>query len=71
MAGFDSKSDRARIFAARMGLQAYALMAAAEGAVHAYAHVTGDDWKPYEAPLAAPITVARRSADAEMAAFAG
>ena len=71
VAGFESKADRARMFAAKMGLQAYALMAAAEGAVSAYAHVTGDDWKPYEAPLTASATVARKSADAEMAAFGG
>ena len=35
-----SKAERARIFAAEMGLQAHALMAAAEGAVSAYAHIT-------------------------------
>ena len=69
VAGFDSKADRARLFAAQMGLQAYALMAAAEGAVSAYAHITGDDWKPYEAPPSAPATVARKSAAAEMDAF--
>ena len=40
--GFESKADRARRFAAQMGLQAYALMAAAEGAIHAYAHITGE-----------------------------
>ena len=50
VAGFDSKADRARLFAAQMGLQSFALLAAAEGAVSAYAHVTGEDWKPYEAP---------------------
>ena len=37
VSGFESKGERARLFAAQMGLQAYALMAAAEGAVHAYA----------------------------------
>ena len=37
VAGFESNGERARLFAAEMGLQAYALMAAAEGAVHAYA----------------------------------
>ena len=46
--GFESKAQRARIFAAEMGLQAYALTAAAEGAISAYAHITGEDWKPYE-----------------------
>jgi hypothetical protein len=46
--GFEDKAARARLFAAEMGLQAFALLAAAEGAVSAYAHITGEDWKPYE-----------------------
>ena len=37
----------ARSFAAQTGLTAYALMAAAEGAVHAYAEIAREDWKPY------------------------
>ena len=68
--GFETKAARARQFAAQAGLTAYALLAAAEGAVHAYAEITGDEWKPYEAPLAAPATVSRQSAATEMAAFA-
>lgn len=71
VAGFDSKAERARLFAARMGLQAYALLAAAEGAVSAYEHVTGETWKPYEAPPTGPAPVARQSAAAELAAFGG
>lgn len=71
VAGFESKADRARQFAAEMGLQAYALMAAAEGAVHAYAHITGDEWKPYEAPVAASSSTSRKSAAEQMAAFGG
>ena len=67
VAGF--KAERARQFAAEMGLQAYALMAAAEGAVHAYAHITGETWKPYEAPVAASSSTARKSAAEELAAF--
>ena len=51
------------------GLTAYALMAAAEGAVHAYAEITGDDWKPYVAPPQAPASVSRQSAAAELDAF--
>ena len=54
-----------------MGLQAYALMAAAEGAVHAYAHITGGDWKPYEPPVAASSNTSRRSVVEQMAAFGG
>jgi hypothetical protein len=69
VAGFEGKAERARIFAAEMGLQAYALMAAAEGAVSAYAHITGEEWKPYEPPSAASGGVARQSAAAELAAF--
>jgi hypothetical protein len=69
--GFESKAERARQFAAEMGLQAYALMAAAEGAVHAYAHITGDHWKPYEQPVAASSTTSRKSAAEQMAAFGG
>ena len=52
-----------------MALQSYALMAAAEGALAAYAEITGEDWKPYEAPAAPAASVARQSAAAEMAAF--
>ena len=67
--GFESRAARARQSAAEAGLTAYAFMAAAEGAVDAYTHVTGDKWKPYEPPLAGPATVARQAADAEIAAF--
>ena len=68
-AGFESKAERARLFAAEMALQAFALMAAAEGAISAYADITGENWKPYEAPTAPAATVARKSAAVEMAAF--
>jgi len=71
VAGFESKAERTRHFAAEMGLQAYALMAAAEGAVHAYAHITGETWKPYEAPVAASSSISRKSAAEQMAAFGG
>ena len=67
--GFDSKAERARLFAAEMALQSFALLAAAEGAIAAYADVTGETWKPYEAPLPPAGTVSRQSAAAEMAAF--
>ena len=68
VSGFESRAERARIFAAEMGLQAYALLVAAEGAVSAYAHLTGSEWKPYEAPTQAP-SVSRASAAAQMGAF--
>ncbi len=70
VAGFESKAARAAGFAAEMGLQATALMAAAEGAVHAYAHITGDEWRPYEAPAPTTSTVERRSTNALMEALA-
>jgi hypothetical protein len=45
------------------------LMAAAEGAVAAYIHITGETWKPCEPPVAGPATVGRQAAEAEIAAF--
>jgi hypothetical protein len=69
VSGFDSRAERARIFAAEMGLQAHAL-GAAEGAVSAYAHLAGTEWKPYEAPSQTP-NVSRASAAAQMGAFEG
>ena len=69
VAGFTSRGERARLYAAQKGLQAFALLAAAEGAVHAYAAVTGEDWKPYEQPSAPSTNTARQSAAAELAAF--
>jgi hypothetical protein len=68
VAGFESKAARAAAFAAEMGLQASALFAAAQGAVHAYAHMTGDDWKPYESAQPAS-TVEQKSTSAMMAAL--
>lgn len=65
--GFDSKAQRARQFAAEMAMQAYALLAAAEGAVAAYKEITGKDWQPFVAPNETPIE--RRSAEAELNAF--
>ena len=68
VAGFESKAARAAAFAAEMGLQASALYAAAQGAVYAYAHMTGDEWKPYGS--AQPTgTVEQKSTAAMMAAL--
>jgi hypothetical protein len=69
--GMESKAERARLFAAEMGVQAFALLAAANGAVEAFSSITGETWKPYEAPLPAAATVSRQSAATEMAAFGG
>lgn len=69
-AGFDSRAQRKREFAAAMGLQAHALLAAAEGAVVAYAEVTGEAWKPYERQVEFGVpAVTRQAAAAQMAAF--
>ncbi len=46
--GTENRAQRACGFAAVVGLQAYSLLAAAHGAVDAYTHVCGRDWKPYE-----------------------
>jgi hypothetical protein len=69
-AGFDSKAQKARKFAAEMAIQAYALLAAADGAVKAYEEVTGETWKPYVASAQGVQTVERKSAETEMSAFA-
>jgi hypothetical protein len=70
VAGFASKAERARKFAAMMGLQAYAQLAAAQGAVIAFRGITGDDWKPYVAPVENNRSVPRLAASAELEAFA-
>lgn len=70
--GFESRAARARQFAAEMGLQAAALLAAADGAVHAYEHIVGETWKPYQASNTDNTrSVTRRAASEEMAAFGG
>lgn len=65
--GFESKAQRARRFAADICMQAFAVLAAADGAIKAYKEITGEDWKPYTAQNETPL--ARRSAEAEMGAF--
>jgi hypothetical protein len=69
-AGFDSKAQRKREFAADMGLQAHALRCAAEGAVVAYEQVIGETWKPYDRqPEVAGSTIDRKAAAHQMSAF--
>jgi hypothetical protein len=65
--GLESKAERARQFAADMAMQAYALLAAAHGAVAAFKDITGEDWKPYEAP--AETGVEKKAAAAQIGAF--
>src|SRR5271170_104551 len=67
--GFESKAQRTREFAADMAMQAYALLAAAHGAIDANKDLTGDDWKAYEAPAEAQVE--KKAATAQMGAFAG
>jgi hypothetical protein len=67
--GLESKAQRARQFAADLGMQAYALLAAAQGAVDAFATVTGSDWKPYQQNQPADRDVTRLAAKAEADAF--
>jgi len=50
-----------------MAMQAYALLAAAHGAVDAYKSLTGQDWKAYEAP--AESNVEKKAAAAQIDAF--
>jgi hypothetical protein len=67
--GFDSKAQRTREFAADMAMQAYALLAAAHGAIDAYRDLTGEDWKAYEAT--ADAVVEKKAAVSQMGAFGG
>jgi hypothetical protein len=70
VSGFDSRATRARQFAGEMGIQAATLLAAAEGAVDAFEHLTGETWKPYDTRRPDNTrSVSRRSAAEEMDAF--
>jgi hypothetical protein len=51
-----------------MTMQAYALLAAAHGAVEAYREITGSDWKAYEA-TAETGGVEKRAGSAQIGAF--
>ena len=68
--GGANRAARAREFAGQMALQAFALLAAAEGAIEGYKETTGNDWKPYEGSTPNPAgSVTRQAADAQMAAL--
>jgi len=67
VAGFDSRAQRTREFAAQLAMQAIALLAAAEGATQAFEHLTGDSWRPYTPPPA--VSLDRRAGEAQLAAF--
>jgi len=66
-AGFESRQARARQFCAELAAQAFALVAAATGAVAAYEDATGDKWKPYENQTIQPVS--KQAAAAQLAAF--
>lgn len=69
-AGFDSRAQRKREFAADMGLQAHVLRMAAEGAVAAYEDITGEVWKPYQRLVEnLGTSVDQKAASLQMAAF--
>ncbi|MCZ7497243.1 hypothetical protein G6M78_16020 [Agrobacterium tumefaciens] len=68
--GYDSSAQRKREFAADMGIQAFSLRMAAEGAVAAYEHVVGETWKPFDRPIDNPgQSLDRKAADAQMDAL--
>jgi len=67
--GLQNRAQRACEFAATVGLQAYALLAAAHGAVDAYAHVCGQDWKPYEGMQAPSQAITRKAIAIRASAF--
>jgi len=69
-AGFESRLDRARQFAAELAAQAFGLLAVADGAVAAHEDATGDKWKPYESQSQAQ-PVSKQAAAAQLAAFGG
>ena len=68
VAGFDSRAQRTREFAAQLAMQATSLLAAAEGAVQAFEQLIGETWRPYTPPPAASLD--RRAGEAQLAAFA-
>ena len=67
--GFESRVERAQGFAAEMARQSYALLAAAEGAVAAYAEITGSEWKPYVGNTPDSQGVNRQATAARASAF--
>lgn len=68
-AGFDSRGQRKREFAAEAALQAFTLAMAAEGAASAYAAILGETWKPYERPSEPGAKLARIAGKMQMDAF--
>ncbi len=67
--GQANRAERARDFAATAAVQAYAALAAAQGAIDAYAEITGETWKPYVGNAQPGRTVNAQAAAAQLAAF--
>lgn len=68
--GYASSAQRKREFAANMGIQAFSLRMAVEGAVAAYEQVVGEAWKAFERPVDNPgQTLDRKAAEAQMDAL--
>lgn len=67
--GFEGRVQQAQEFAAQMAVQSVATLAAAEGAVSAYAHATGNAWKPYTPATPEGQGISRQAAAARMSAF--
>ncbi len=67
--GLQNRAQRACEFAAIVGLQAYALLAAAHGAIDAYAHVCGQNWKPYEGMGGGAQAITRQALTIRASAF--
>jgi len=67
--GFESRALRVAEFAADMAMQAYALLAAAHGAVEAFKEITGDDWVAYQAHDDAQGALQQRSLKTQLSAF--
>ena len=52
-----------------MAMQAFALLAAAHGAVEAFKEITGDDWVAYQAHDEGQASLQQRSLKTQLSAF--
>ena len=68
-AGFDDHATRKCEYAALRAMQAHASLAAAEGAIKAYAEVCGSPWKPFSPEDPAQASIARQAVGAKLDAF--
>ncbi|GBQ34119.1 hypothetical protein HLH34_18885 [Gluconacetobacter azotocaptans] len=67
--GQENEAGKARATAAQAGVNAFAALVAAQGAVTAYVFMTGDEWRPYSRSVAPGRSVARRAAAEELSCF--